>query len=46
MAKKNKVEDEDEIIDEGELDGVDDEDIEDEDFDDGSDESDFEWAIK
>jgi hypothetical protein len=42
MAKKNKVEDEDEIIDEGELDGVDDEDIEDEDFDDGSDESDFE----
>ena len=40
--KKDKVEDDDEIIDENELDGMDDEDLEDDDFEDGSDESDFE----
>jgi hypothetical protein len=42
MAKKNKVEDDDEIIEENELDGMDDEDLEDEDLDDDSDESETE----
>ncbi len=42
MAKKNKVEDDDEIIEEDELDGLDDEDLEDDDLDD-SDEIDEEW---
>ncbi|MCL4362611.1 MAG: hypothetical protein OH338_00575 [Candidatus Parvarchaeota archaeon] len=41
MAKKNKVEDDDEIIEEDELDGLDDEDLEDDDLDD-SDETDEE----
>jgi hypothetical protein len=41
MAKKNKVEEDDEIIEEDELDGLDDEELEDDDVDD-SDESDTE----